>query len=109
MAQSIPRGATGSTAAKAAAEKADEAAAESATATTIEAQQAAQNLVMGLMGFNPAFSAYQNSIVPDVNAATMARQYNQPTVDNRRALRALSGASDRMHQDMIDQQYGRMP
>jgi hypothetical protein len=87
---------------------AQEAAESSASATSIEAQQAAQNLVLGLMGYNPAFSAYQNAIVPDVNAAVMARQYNQPTVDNRRALRALSGASDRMHQDMVDQQYGRM-
>ena len=90
-------------------EAAREAAESSASATTIEAQQAAQNLVLGLMGYNPAFSAYQNAIVPDTNAAVMARQYNQPTQDNRRALRALSGASDRMHQDMVDQQYGRMP
>jgi len=91
------------------AQAAQEAAESSASATTIEAQQAAQNLVLGLMGYNPAFAAYQNSIVPDTNAATMARQYNRPTVDNRRALRALSGASDRTHQDMVDQQYGRMP
>jgi hypothetical protein len=105
----IPRGATGQAAAKAAAEAAESAAADAAAATTIEAQQAAQNLVLGLMGYNPAFSAYQNSIVPDTNAATMARQYNRPTVDNRSALRQLSGASDRLHQEMIDQQYGRMP
>ncbi len=109
VAKAVPPGATGRAAAQAAAEKADEAIADAATATTIEAQQAAQNLVLGLMGFNPAFSAYQNAIVPDTNAAAMARQYNQPTVDNRRALRGLSGASDRMHQGMVDQQYGRMP
>jgi membrane protein involved in colicin uptake len=109
VSRAIPRGATGTAAAKAAAEKADEAAADSAAATTIEAQQAAQNLALGLMGFNPAFAAYQNAIVPDINAAVMARQYNQPTVDNRSALRQLSGASDRLHQDMVDQQYGRMP
>jgi hypothetical protein len=109
VARAVPRGATGRAAAQAAAERADEAIADAATATTIEAQQAAQSLVLGLMGFNPAFSAYQNAIVPDVNAAVMARQYNQPTVDNRSALRQLSGASDRMHQDMVDQQYGRMP
>ena len=107
--RSIPRGASGAAAARAAAEKADEAAADSASATTIEAQQAAQNMVMGLMGFNPAFSAYQNAMVPDINAAVMARQYNQPTVDNRSALRQLSGASDRLHRDMVDQQYGRIP
>ena len=109
VSRAVPRGATGRAAAQAAAEKAEEAVADAATATTIEAQQAAQSLVLGLMGFNPAFSAYQNAIVPDINAAVMARQYNQPTVDNRSALRQLSGASDRMHQDMVDQQYGRMP
>jgi hypothetical protein len=109
VARAVPRGATGRAAAQAAAERADEAIADAATATTIEAQQAAQSLVLGLMGFNPAFTAYQNAIVPDTNAAVMARQYNQPTVDNRSALRQLSGASDRMHQDMVDQQYGRMP
>jgi hypothetical protein len=105
----VPKGAKGQAAQRAAEEKAEEAVADAANATTIEAQQAAQNLVLGLMGYNPAFSAYQNAIVPDTNAAVMARQYNQPTQDNRRALRALSGASDRVHQDMVDQQYGRMP
>jgi hypothetical protein len=105
----IPRGATGAAAARAAADAADKAVTDAAMATTIEAQQTAQNAVLGLMGFNPAFSAYQNAMVPDINAAVMARQYNQPTVDNQRALRQLSGASDRVHQDMVDQQYGRMP
>jgi hypothetical protein len=109
VARAVPREAKGQAAQRAAEEKAEEAVADAANATTIEAQQAAQNLVLGLMGYNPAFSAYQNAIVPDTNAAVMARQYNQPTVDNRRALRALSGASDSMHQDMVDQQYGRMP
>jgi hypothetical protein len=109
VARAVPRGAKGQAAQRAAEEKAEEAVADAANATTIEAQQAAQNLVLGLMGYNSAFSAYQNALVPDTNAAVMARQYNQPTVDNRRALRALSGASDRVHQDMVDQQYGRMP
>jgi hypothetical protein len=109
VARAVPKGAKGQAAQRAAEEKAEEAVADAANATTIEAQQAAQNLVLGLMGYNPAFSAYQNALVPDTNAAVMARQYNQPTVDNRRALRALSGASDRVHQDMVDQQYRRMP
>jgi len=113
MARILPRTTGGAASEKAATERAQSAAAEAveqaATAATIEAQQAAQNLVLGLMGYNPAFAAYQNSIVPDTNAATMARQYNRPTVDNRSALRQLSGASDRLHQEMIDQQYGRMP
>ena len=46
-----------------------------------------------------------NAIIPDTGAIDMARQYNKPTVDNRRALRSLSGASDRLHQQMVDEQY----
>jgi hypothetical protein len=32
---------------------------------------------------------------------------NTPTVDNRRALQSLTGASDRLHRDLVDQQYRR--
>ena len=74
-------------------------------AATLEAQTASQGLVLGLMNYNPGFSAYANAIIPDTGAVDMARQYNKPTVDNRRALRALSGASDRLHQQMVDEQY----
>ena len=90
---------------EAATEKAKELANEMSNAATIEAQTASQGLVLGLMNYNPGFSAYANAIIPDTGAVEMARQYNKPTVDNRRALRALSGASDRLHQEMVDEQY----
>jgi hypothetical protein len=90
---------------EAATEKAKELANEMSNATTIEAQAANQGVVLGLMNYNPGFSAYANAIIPDTGAIEMARQYNKPTVDNRRALRALSGASDRLHQQMVDEQY----
>jgi hypothetical protein len=90
---------------EAATEKAKELANEMSNAATIEAQTASQGLVLGLMNYNPGFSAYANAIIPDTGAVDMARQYNKPTVDNRRALRALSGASDRLHQQMVDEQY----
>jgi hypothetical protein len=90
---------------EAATEKAKELAKEMSNATTIEAQAANQGVVLGLMNYNPGFSAYANAIIPDTGAIEMARQYNKPTVDNRRALRALSGASDRLHQQMVDEQY----
>jgi hypothetical protein len=32
---------------------------------------------------------------------------NQKTVDNVRLLRGLTGGSDRLHQEMVDQQYKR--
>jgi len=90
---------------EAATEKAKELANEMSNAATLEAQTASQGLVLGLMNYNPGFSAYANAIIPDTGAVDMARQYNKPTVDNRRALRALSGASDRLHQQMVDEQY----
>jgi hypothetical protein len=90
---------------EAATEKAKELANEMSNAATLEAQTASQGLVLGLMNYNPGFSAYANAIIPDTGAVDMARQYNKPTVDNRRALRALSGASDRIHQQMVDEQY----
>jgi outer membrane biosynthesis protein TonB len=68
---------------------------------TVAAQAAAVNAI----SFVPGFSAYQNAIIPDTNALVMQRQYNKPTVDNARAMRQLNGASDRLHQQMIDEQY----
>jgi hypothetical protein len=68
---------------------------------TVAAQAAAVNAI----SFVPGFSAYQNAIIPDTNALVMQRQYNKSTVDNARAMRQLNGASDRLHQQMIDEQY----
>lgn len=90
---------------KAATEKARELANDISRAATIEAQTASQAVVLGLMNYTPGFDSYNNAIVPDINARAMARQYNKDNVDNRSLLRQLNGASDRMHQDMIDQQY----
>jgi hypothetical protein len=88
-----------------AAAAAKEAAEKSANATTMEAQTATQGLVVGLMGYVPGFSAYQNAIVPDTLANAVARQYHKPTVDNRNAQRRLTGASDSRWQEMVDSQY----
>lgn len=93
-------------AAKAAAtERAKELANDASKAATLEQQAATQGLVVGLMGYVPGFSAYQNSMVPDVNVAKMARQYNKPVVDNRSAQRLLSGANEAKWQEMVDSQY----
>lgn len=74
-------------------------------ATTMEAQAANQGLVVGLMGYVPGFSAYQNAIVPDVLGAQVARQYHKPTVDNRSAQRQLSGSNELRWKEMVDSQY----
>lgn len=84
---------------------AKDAAEKSKNATTIEAQVANQGMVVGLMGYVPGFSAYQNAIVPDVLAQTVARQYMKPPVDNRNNQRALSGANEQRWNDMVNMQY----
>ena len=70
-----------------------------------EQSVASQNAAVAALSFVPGFSAYQNALIPDTNALLMRRQYDKPIVDNARALRQLSGASDRLHDEMIQQQY----
>lgn len=84
---------------------AKDAAEKAKNAASLEAQAAGQGLVVGLMGYVPGFSAYQNAIVPDALAQQVARQYFKPTVDNRSAQRQLSGTNDRLHREMVEQQY----
>ena len=78
-----------------------------AKATTLEAQTATQGLVVGLIGFVPGFSAYQNAIIPDALGAAVSRQYSKPTVDNRSAQRQLSGSNEYRWREMVDSQYNR--
>jgi hypothetical protein len=94
------------TAARAAAtEKAKELAKDIGRAATLEAQTATQGLLVGLIGFVPGFSAYQNSTVPDTMGATVAKQYYKATVDNRSAQRQLSGANETRWKQIVDSQY----
>lgn len=76
-----------------------------AQAPTLESQAETQGLVVGLMGFVPGFDAYSQIRITDVNGLAMQRQYSKPTVDNRSALRQLSGASQGLHREMVDQQW----
>lgn len=102
--KSVASGSTNTAKARAEA-RAREVAQQSAGATTFEAQTATQGVVVALMGFVPGFDAYGTARITDVNGLQMARQYGRATVDNRAALRGLTGASDRLHSDMVDQQY----
>jgi hypothetical protein len=70
-----------------------------------EKEIASQNQAIAAISAVPGFSAYQNAIIPDTNELLMKRQYEKPIVDNARASRQLNGASDRMHQEMINEQY----
>lgn len=104
---SVERRAGGNpTAARAAAtERARELAREAGNAKTLEAQAATQGQVVGLMAYVPGFNAYQNTLVPDVLGAQVARQYSKPTVDNRSAQRQLSGRNELRWQEIVDSQY----
>lgn len=52
------------------------------------------------------FNQYLNSQLKDAQFYTSKEIYKgQKTVDNQRLLRGLSGGSDKLHQQMIDQQY----
>jgi hypothetical protein len=54
------------------------------------------------------FTAYLDRSLQDARFYQEREIYpGQQTVDNRRAQRLLSGASDRLHQSMVDQQYRR--
>lgn len=105
--QSITAAGATSTARARAEAAAKQAAKAVSDARTFEAQTATQGLVVALMGFVPGFDAYGTTRITDINAQQMARLYNRPNVDNRAVLRGLTGASDRLHSDMVDQQYQR--
>lgn len=82
-----------------------EAAANLDSATSLAAQVAVQNVVLAAMGYTPGFQAY-SYIMPDGAGYKPFTIYkNQKTVDNKRLSGGLVGPSDRLHQQMIDQQY----
>ena len=85
--------------------KAAQIAKEAGKAATLEAQAAQQGLLVGLMGYVPGFTGYQQSNIPDTNGLELAKQYEKPVVDNRSAQRRLSGANELRWREMVDSQY----
>ena len=54
------------------------------------------------------FNAYLNQQLRDITFYLPKEIYkNQKTVDNATALRLLNGRSDKLHEEMVNQQYGR--
>jgi len=100
-------GGNAASAKSAARDKAKELAKDISKAATMEAQTATQGLLVGLMGYVPGFSAYQNSLVPDYLGASVAKQYYKDTVDNRSAQRQLSGANETRWKQIVDSQYNK--
>lgn len=86
-------------------EKAKEEMKKASTAATMEAQIATQGIVLGMMSFVPGFDSYQTATIVDVNGLRLQRLYGKDVVENRFVNRRLFGGSDRLHQEMVDQQY----
>ena len=83
-----------------------EAAKELDSAPSFAAQVAVQNVVVAAMGFNAGFDVYKTLIMRDAAGYKPFDIYkNQKTVDNARVLRRMSGASDRLHEEMVASQY----
>jgi len=76
-------------------------------AASMEAQIAVQNVVIQAMGFTPGFDTYNRAVLPDAQGYRPFEIYpGQSVVDNPQGRRFLTG-SDRVHQEMVDQQYLR--
>lgn len=103
---SIEKKAESKSDAKAAAtEKAKQIAKQAGGATSMEAQMETQTALLGLMGYVPGFSAYNNSMIRDINEREMMKKYTKDNVDNRSILRRLGGASESRWSEMVDSQY----
>jgi hypothetical protein len=56
----------------------------------------------------PGFSAYENARLPDLPFYKVEEIYKRVTLpDNQRAQRLLNQRSDRIHREMVDEQYRR--
>jgi hypothetical protein len=79
---------------------------EMGKATSMEQQVAVQNVVLQAMGYSPGFAGYTRGYIPDVAGYKPYTAYaNQKNVDNARLSRGLFGATDRLHNDMVESQY----
>ena len=56
----------------------------------------------------PGFGQYMEAKIPDVPFYKAEDIYKRATIqDNARALRQLNQRSDRIHREMVDEQYRR--
>ena len=76
-------------------------------AATLESQVAVQNVVIQAMGFTPGFDTYGKVMLPDAAGYRPFEIYRgQRNIDNPAGRRFMTG-SDRLHAEMVDQQYNR--
>jgi len=72
------------------------------------AQKDPQDDVMASLSTVPGFSAYEQAKLPDLPFYKAEDIYKRATIsDNARALRQLNQRSDRIHKEMVDEQYRR--
>jgi hypothetical protein len=77
-------------------------------ARTMDEQMMTQASIVAVMAFVPGFEAYGTARLPDAAGYRPYEIYSgQTTVDNRRLIRGLTGASDQQHADMVNSQYER--
>ena len=88
-----------------AAEKGKNLASEMGKAADMESQKQIQNVVIQAMGFTPGFDNYSKAALTDAPGYRPYSIYGgQRTIDNRNTAR-MFGGTDRLHQEMINQQY----
>ena len=78
---------------------------EMGKASDLESQKQIQNVVIQAMGFTPGFDNYSKAILSDAIGYKPYSIYGgQRTIDNRNTAR-MFGGTDRLHQEMVNQQY----
>lgn len=93
---------------KEAVEKGKNLANEMGKVSDMESQKQVQNVVLQAMAFVPGFDAYGKATVPDAAGYRPFTVYNnQKTIDNARLGRGLFGATDRLHNELVESQYER--
>ena len=85
---------------------------ETARAAAVAAQRSSQrdpqDVALASMAEVPGFSQYLEVKIPDVPFYKSEDIYKRVTIqDNARALRQLNQRSDRIHREMVDEQYRR--
>ena len=79
---------------------------ESGEAKSMSAQIATQGLVIAAMGYNPSFDVYNSVVMKDASFYKPFTIYGgQKNVDNARVGRRLFGATDQLHNQMVQSQY----
>jgi hypothetical protein len=78
---------------------------EMGKASDLESQKQIQNAVIQAMGFTPGFDNYSKATLTDAPGYRPYSIYGgQRTIDNRNTAR-MFGGTDRLHQEMVNQQY----